>query len=118
MKLEIRFVKGHGDLEEERVVLKALSDLNVGTYVISDTTYYSDDEVSNELRHIYWIPDKQVEKGDLVVVYTKSGKDKTTNNKSGNKTHFFYWGLDRTIWNKEEDAAVLFSLEAWAFKQV
>lgn len=118
MRLEIRFVKGHGDLKEERVVLKALSDLNVGSYIISDTTYYSDDEVSNKLRHIFWIPDKDVEKGDLVVIYTKSGKDKTTINKSGSKTHFFYWGLDRTVWNQEEDAAVLLSLDAWAFKQV
>ncbi|MEL4887370.1 hypothetical protein N6P31_09840 [Pectobacterium betavasculorum] len=118
MNLEIRFVKGHGDLNDERIVLKALADVNVGKYIVSDTTYHSDDEVSNKLRHIYWIPDKDVEKDDLVVIYTRKGNDKTVNNNSGNRTHFFYWGLECPVWNQKEDAAVLFSLNAWSSKKV
>jgi hypothetical protein len=117
MKLEIRFVKDHGDLKNERIVLKTLGDINVGTYMISDTTYHSDESISNELRHVFWIPDKDVKQGDLIVVYTKSGKNKTVENESGNSTHFFYWGLERTIWNKNGDAAVLFSLSDWSFKK-
>lgn len=117
MKLQIRFVKDRGDIKNERIILKALGDTNVGSYIISDTTYYSENEISNELRHVFWIPDKEVEEGDLVVVYSKSGKNKTVKNKSGNSTHFFYWGLDRTVWNRDGDAAVLFSLSDWAFKK-
>jgi hypothetical protein len=118
MKLQIRSVKDHGDVKKERIVLEALGDTNVGTYIVSDTTYYSDKEISNELRHVFWIPDKQVEGGDLVVVYSRSGKNKTEKNKNGNSTHFFYWGLDKTVWNKNGDAAVLFSLSDWAFKKI
>lgn len=117
MKLQISSVKDHGDLENERLVLKAISDVNVGTYIISDTTYHSDNEISNELRHVFWIPDREVEQGDVVVIYTKSGRDKTIKNKSGNSTHFFYWGLNRTVWNKNGDAVVLLSLNAWSFKR-
>ena len=117
MKLQIVYVKDNGDLGNERIVLKVLGDTNVGSYIIADTTYYSDERISNDLRHVFWIPDKDVEQGDLIVVYTKSGKDKTVENKTGNSTHFFYWGLERTVWNKDGDAAVLFSLDDWIFKK-
>ena len=118
MKLAIRYVKEHGVLEDERIVLKVLGDADIGDYMLADTTYIADDEVSNKLRHTFWIPDKTVEKGDLVVIYTKSGKDSTKSNKSGNKTHFFYWGLERTVWNKDEDAAALFLVGDWSSKKV
>jgi len=117
MKLEIKYVKDHGEIKSERIVLKVLSNTNIGTYIVSDTTYYSENEVSNELRHVFWIPDKEVERGDLVVVYTRSGKNKTVKNKSGNNTHFFYWGLSKTVWNKDGDAAILLSLSNWEFKK-
>ncbi len=118
MKLSIQYVKDHGDLKQERIVLKAATNVNVGNYMIADTTYLSEEEVSNKLRHTFWIPDQEVEKGDLVVIYTKKGNDTTKVNKSGNKTHFFYWGLGRTIWNINEDAAAIFTIGSWASKKV
>ncbi len=118
MKLAIKYVTGHGDLQEERIVLRVIEDIDVGNYMIADTTYINESQVSNKLRHPFWIPDKQVDKGDLVVIYTKWGIDKTKNNKSGNKTHFFYWGLKNTIWNKEGDAAVVFAINDWITEKV
>lgn len=118
MKLSIQFVKEHGNLKDERIVLKALENTDVGNYMLADTTYIDEGGVSNKLRHTFWIPDKEVDKGDLIVVYTKEGKDSTKSNKSGNKTHFFYWGLERTIWNKDEDAAAIFSISDWSSKKV
>jgi hypothetical protein len=118
MKLEIRSVKSHGDLANERIMLKAISDVNIGAYMISDTTYQSDHAISNKLRHIFWIPDKDVEEDDLIVIYTKSGTDKRVrNSNSGKSTHFFYWGLEGPIWNKGGDTAVLFFLNDWSFKR-
>lgn len=117
MKLQIKYVKDNGIIESERVILKSTGDINVGTYIVSDTTYYTNDEISNELRHMFWIPDKEVAQGDLIVIYTKDGKNKSVKNDSGNSTHFFYWGLGKSIWNKSGDAAVLFSLADWAYKQ-
>ena len=118
MKLAISYVKGHGTLEDERIVLKALDDVDVGYYMLADTTYIAENEVSNKLRHTYWLPDKEVDKGDLVVIYTKSGKGSTKSNKSGSKTHFFYWGLEKTVWNQNGDAAALFLVEDWSSKKV
>ena len=118
MKLVIKYVKEHGDLQGERIVLKALEDIEVGNYMIADTTYMNESEVSNKLRHPFWIPDKHVGKGDLIVIYTKKGRDTTKNNESGNKTHFFYWGLRDTIWNKDGDAAVVFAIKDWTTEKV
>ena len=118
MKISILSVKDHGDLKKERVILKAIGHVNIGDYLLADTTYLANNEVSNELRHIYWIPDKVVEKDDLVVIYTKSGRDSTKANESGNRTHFFYWGLEKTIWNKDGDAATLFLIGDWVSKSV
>lgn len=118
MKLSISFVKSHGILKDERIVLKVLEDVDVGDYMLADTTYIAEGEISNELRHTFWIPNKEVEKGDLVVIYTKSGNDSTKLNKLGAKTHFFYWGLGRTIWNQDEDSAALFLIGNWSSKKV
>jgi hypothetical protein len=118
MKLSILFVKEHGNLKDERIVLKALENIDVGNYMLADTTYMDENEVSNKLRHTFWIPDKKIDKDDLVVIYTKEGKDSTKSNESGSKTHFFYWGLERTIWNKNEDAAAIFSIADWSSKKV
>lgn len=118
MNLQIVLVRDAGDLKNERLVLKAENDGDIGNYIVADTTYTSESSVSNRLRHVFWIPDKEVTSGDLVVIYTKYGTPKTKKNKSGNSTHFFYWGLERTVWNKEEDVAALFELSEWDFKRV
>ena len=118
MKLKIKYVKDHGDKKKERIVLKASDAINVGNYMIADTTYMDKEIVSNHLRHTFWIPDKNVNKGDLIVIYTKDGEDSTSKNESGNSTHFFYWGLDLTIWNIEKDAATLFYIGNWISKKV
>lgn len=118
MKLSIRSVSGHGNLEKERIVLKAQDDIDIGDYMLADTTYVDEDEISNKLRHTFWIPEKEVSKGDLIVIYTKEGRDRAKRNDSGSRTHFFYWGLGKTIWNKNEDAAAVFHIKDWVSKQV
>ena len=118
MKLAIKYVKDPGDLRNERVILKAIDNENIGSYLISDTTYEGDNEVSNKLRHVFWIPDQEVSKDDLIVIYTKEGKDKSKKNESGRSTHFFYWGLKRTVWNVDQDAVTLFSIAEWDLKKV
>ena len=118
MKLTVVKVKEHGSLKNERIILKAISDVDVGSYMIADTTYIKENEVSNKLRHTFWLPDKVINKNDLVVIYTKVGKDSVNNNKSGSKTYFFYWGLDKTIWNINEDAAAIFYIKDWISSKV
>ena len=118
MKAKLLYVKDHGDLEKERIVLKAFAQIDIGRYMLCDTTYTEDDTVSNKVRHTFWFPDKVIKEGDFVALYTKTGADREHSNKANTTTHCFYWGLDRTIWNKDGDAAVLFELESWSFKNM
>lgn len=118
MKIQIKYVKDAGDLDNERLILEALDDEEIGSYIVADTTYEGNETISNKLRNVFWIPDKEVSKGDLIVIYTKSGNDKSKKNKSGTYTHFFYWGLDRTIWNVGNDAATIFKIRDWVMKAV
>ncbi len=118
MDIEIKYVKDAGDLRNERIILKALKEVQIGEYMISDTTYTEDGQISNLIRHIYWIPDKVVQANDLIVIYTKEGRFSEKINKSGVVTHFFYWSLNRTIWNQESDSATLFKIKDWLNKKV
>lgn len=113
MKIKLRAVKDSGDLPNERVVLKALRDDDIGHYVLFDTTYTQSGAVSNKMRHPYWLPDMEVSEGDLIVIYTKAGVDKTTTNSSGTTVHFVYRGLEKTIWNMGGDCAVLMDIREW-----
>ena len=113
MSLEFRHVRYAGDLEHERVVLKARRRLNLGDYLVADTTYYEDGSVSNQLRHVYWFPNYIVAQDDLVVLYTKKGKEFFRMSGEGPRSHFLYWGLDRSIWNQDADGAVVIEIRDW-----
>jgi len=117
MNIRIIDVKNKGDIDRERVVLLVSANDDVGHYLILDTTY-DGDNVSNKVQHPCWIPDAPVRKGDLVVIYTKSGVDKAIRNKDGSDTHFFYRGLDKSIWNKDGDCAILMDIREWAMKPI
>lgn len=113
MKLEIISLHNRGDVEKEYVLMEAKSDCDVGRYVLSDSTYTAAGKVSNKLRHIYWFPDKEVNKGDLVSLRTGTGKNTTLTNASGTTIHRFFWGLKTAVWNDDGDCAVLIEAKTW-----
>jgi len=112
MRVEIKEIIDHGH-NDERIVLSVLADDDIGKYIVMDSTYTLSGGVSNKVRHPYWFPDKNVRKGDLVVLYTKKGKqsDKVKEDKS--TVHFFYWDLDIHVWNDDGDCALLFHIDRW-----
>ena len=117
MNLIIKSIKNAGIVKDERLVLKVLKDDDIGNYVIFKTTSFEDNSVTNKVRHAYWFPDKDVQTGDLVVLYTKSGKNvERYNDKSGHTSHFFYWGMKETIWGEKTDSAVLLEVGEWENK--
>lgn len=116
MNVQIREIIDAGILEDERLVLKILKDCDIGKYLTFDSTYTQDGKISNLVRHPYWFPDKELKAGDLVVLYTKSGLQSQTSNRDGSTSHFFYRGLERTIWNQEGDCAVLLEVSTWITK--
>lgn len=115
MKIQIISVHNHGDVTKEYVLLRVLEDCDVGRYILADSTYTSDGKVSNKVRHTYWFPDKQVKKGELLSVQTRSGQNSSSQNNSGVPIHHFYWNLKSAVWNDEGDCAILLNVNQWQF---
>lgn len=117
MQLEIRSFADAGDIAKERVVLRALSSVDIGNYVIlRSKTDVSGDPISGA-KSAYWLPDVVVAKGDLVVLYTKAGKASKKELESGRTAHFYYWHQVQPIWGAEKmNTAVVLLTESWAAK--
>ncbi|MFA6524422.1 MAG: hypothetical protein WC264_01920 [Candidatus Paceibacterota bacterium] len=118
MKLKITRIIDVGNKEKERIVLKALDDVNVGSYVIFKSKKIGETMVSNIIPYTFWFKDQQVKKNDLVVVYTKTGIPKSILNATGNTSHFFYWNQNNFILNNDNDAIVLLNVNEWNLKFV
>ena len=117
MKLIVHSIENNGVLQSERVLIQVKGSVNIGKYIISDTTYIDDKTVSNELRHIYWFPDKDVSAGDWIIIYTKDGTPRSYINNNDTTIHELYWNLGKTVWNKDGDCAILFEIIEWMFKK-
>lgn len=117
MKVQIRSIHGNGNWDDEYVILDVGEDCDIGHYMLADTTYLPSGRISNELRHLYWFPDKKVRSGDIVVLYTKSGINQTARTAERTPIHFFYWGLKVAVWNDAGDCATLIEAHTWQFKR-
>jgi hypothetical protein len=115
MKLIFSSFSDTGNYGKERIILKALNDINVGDYLllVSDKV---DNSPTSGKKESYWFPDKEVKQGDLVVLYTKRGDSSEKKLKSGKTAHFFYWGLRDSIWEDEDNVAVILNAPNWNHK--
>ena len=117
MKLKIVKIIERGNAKDERLWLKVLQDADMSFYVVFDTTYSSENAISNLQRHAYWFESLKVKTGDNVVLYTRKGTYNKKANADGTMSHFLYWGLDHPIWNDTGDCAVLFEVNGWTTSQ-
>jgi hypothetical protein len=115
MSLRITHVRENGDIEKERVVMRAESDTDVGSYIMLNCDRISEEQVeSGDIPSSYWFEDKAIKKGDFVVLYTKAGQSSEKTNESGFTSHFFYWNRSTTMWSMER-RAVLVKVGAYQF---
>lgn len=115
MKLKILRVEDHGTLESERIFLSVIEDADLKYYIVRDSTYTSDDKMSNKWVHAYEFVDQSVKKGDEVVLYTAKAPKKTEAINGDKNTRYYYsWNLKECVWNNDGDVAVLYELESWA----
>ncbi|PLX89517.1 MAG: hypothetical protein C0618_01030 [Desulfuromonas sp.] len=115
MKVNIQSIVEKGNRDKERIILKAVNDTDIGDFIVVQTGF-SDGQVTIDTYHTFWFPYKAVSAGDLVVLYTKSGKQNEKELRNGKKAHFFYWGLNGPIWNKKDRAPVLLHAPEWTSK--
>ncbi|MGO9121037.1 MAG: hypothetical protein ACLQPD_25925 [Desulfomonilaceae bacterium] len=111
MKLRIQKIADRGNLEKERIVLRAVADTDVGVFAIFQVNT-DRGNITSDVKDAFWFPDQRVSAGDMVVMYTKQGRDKPKFDESGRKIHFFYWGKDQPRWNKNF-VPVLLSIADW-----
>lgn len=108
--LKIISINNSGNLQDEHVYLKAETDCNLGDYLLTDSTYGSNEAPSNKLRHVFFFPVLVVKKGEYVVLWTRKGNysvNPATTAKS--PQHNVFWGLQETVWNVTGDKAFFFT---------
>ncbi|OHX34410.1 hypothetical protein BJL95_17225 [Methylomonas sp. LWB] len=115
MNIDIQSVADKGNLDKERLILKVTADTDTGDYLVIQTGF-SNGEVTIGTYNTFWFPYKAVSAGDLVVLYTKSGRENIKELKGSKKAHFFYWGLSSTLWGKNDRAPVLLHAPEWVSK--
>ena len=115
MRLAIQYVADRGHVAKERLILRVRADTDVGVYILIQSDFQGD-SVTIATYHTYWFPYKAVKSGDLVVLYTKSGRINEKVVPDGRRVHFFYLGLDEPIWSGEDRAPVLLHAPEWISK--
>lgn len=116
MNLEISLADA-GDTSNERIILKALTDIDIGEYaVLRSSVGLSGDQPTSGSKAAYWFPDAEVKANDLVILYTKKGSRSTKSLTGGRTAYFFYWGRDEALWKDDQFGAVLLEVSAWQFE--
>lgn len=113
MRLVITSIANAGDIERERVVLRAQEDIDLNFFAVfacraSDATFRS-----GSVPFTYWFPEKKISKMDYVVLYTKNGTIGEKELDGGAKSHFFYWRRPTPIWTADLRAVAVNTSE-WA----
>ncbi len=117
MNVELFEIKDKGDINRERIVLNVSKNTNIGNYIVFYTIKADENNFYTNSKQNIWFPDKMVNEGDLVVLYSKEGKSSTKKIKDGNNnTYFFYLGLNQPYFNNEKDIAVLIEINKWISK--
>ncbi|UST83310.1 hypothetical protein [Pseudomonas siliginis] len=111
MKLNILRIADAGDLEKERIVLRAATNVDIGEFLLLQARTVGE-KITTDISETYWFPDKEISSGDLVILYTKKGRDKEKETKEG-KSHFFYWHKTKCVWSKEATTPIILNAPFW-----
>lgn len=112
MKLKVDSVNNRGKLAQEHISLEVLQNCNLSHYMVMDTTFGADGNITNAHRHLKWLPPYEVTTGMMVALWTGNGVDRTVM-QGAVKWQYVYWNSGTHIWNNDGDAAVLLELSSW-----
>ena len=115
MKVQIGSVRDKGDIIHERLVLRVKRDVDIGDFILLRTAF-ADGHPTTRVENTLWFPDMPTSAGDIVVVYSKSGRARQKKISGDRTAHFFYWHQDSALWDDETVAPVLLYSPAWASK--
>jgi hypothetical protein len=113
MKLSITKIAERGDLANERVLIRVDSGTDLSSFLLATSRYVEQESIEARARNGYWFGSVDVDAGDLVVVYTKEGRESRRPGKAGGTVRFFYRGLTKAQYSDASSCAVLFELQDW-----
>lgn len=108
-------ITGIGDkgvLNNERIGFSVTSNCNLKYFLVFSTSF-SDNGFRNRSKDTYWFYPEDLQIGDKVVLYTKSGADSFKDNGDGSKTYFRYWGLSNPIYTDDKKGVVVAEVSDW-----
>ncbi len=112
MDLKIGEVRAQGDETKEVVVIRALKDCNLKSYMIFDETFKSDGSTSNVHRHVFIFPSWEVKQNDYIFLRTRVGTNRKGKTKQGDPANYFHWQLNSPVWNEKGDKVHLINVES------
>lgn len=116
MKLIITSIADAGDLQKERVILRASMNANLTYFAVFCCKKGPSSLQAGDVPHVYWFWDQEVKKNDLIVLYTKAGVRSEKTVDDGTTTHFYYWQKDKSIWTPDMRAAAIYAPQWRMFK--
>lgn len=96
-------------------MLEVRRDTDIGYFILIQTGYEGS-QVTIDVVNTFWFPYMRVNRGDLVVVYSKPGSDRQKAIRDNRTAYFFYWGQDSAIWKTDKFAPVLLYAPLWVGK--
>lgn len=114
MKLKFSNIHDIGNLERERVAFNATAETDLGFYIVFRARI-AGNGVSNRLEESFWFPDKVLKAGDVVVLYTGRGTESLKRMDDGSTMYFYFWNLEKPLWNEDDSVPLLTSLAGWDY---
>ena len=112
MSVRLENFSNSGDLEKERIVMKVSANGDIGAYAVF-RSLKRENEITTTITDQFWFPDREIKKGDRIVLYSKSGDHSTKTNDDGTSSHFFYWDKTTPLWAESTYSAVLLHVDRW-----
>lgn len=89
---------------------------NLRDYAITDATFDENGDLSNKQRHFFKFPDKEVVKGQRIILFTQNMKQ--SQGTVDGSIVYFAWKLNHDVWNDTGDNITLLKIAETKTKQV
>ena len=109
MTLRITSIDAPGNLDAERLIMRAGEELDVGKFAIFCANVTQTGVGSGNIPAAYWFMDYKVAANDWVVLYTKAGSQSKKNGDSGPTSHFFYWSRQAPLWTPRTRPVIVYT---------
>lgn len=115
MNLKLQSIANKGEPDKERLAIKVINDTDIGDYLLLRTGT-TENSPTTAVFNTLWFPHNEVKAGDLIVVYSKAGANRTKELESGKTAYFYYWGSPDALWSEDKEgvkSAVLLNAPEW-----